>query len=788
MVCIVIHVINIALIVIVVTSSGVSTVKAIPITSDVFGSGGTLTLGQLTPDLGVSISMGDYTGYIDEVRIWNRPHNPTVITNNFRKMITDDTSNVFHSWTFNEGIGLTAYEDRQGDNIVPVNILTPPVWAKSSLDLSEDKDLDAPRLTNEDELSAAALLAAQQMCDNLISNFSLSIVGSTMDVLTDVYEALCVQEVTSSGDPSQADAVLASAADLYVSLTNSSTNPLSSLCNVMSSISTYIGASGDSCTECVFGTVYNGTCICYDTHWGQTCDAICPVGQLGACNTFGVCEKTTGTCNCHPRHYVGSKSVSDYWQTYLISSSMNMTSDYACDSCSENWYGKECEYSKASPKSSSNYYGIVYGSYVTNFDGVSYTHASPGVYSVLKTSSVEVQALFVPCLGDNRCRYMREFAVRYDDSSLMIQHASDNGENVTVIVDGLELVFPNISTDGDVGVEMTAYPYIKVTVGSSSFIVFDSDMGLVVTAKISSGDANDNTGMLGKPNDDEWTKNFQCADDTSVLTTDDISSDYVGNCLRKLYATGSSQIFINHTDSEDFLSSGGYALSLVGGEGFTVNGFTVEQGLTKFATSFWVKSSKASKKRAILTHPLLTIDAGSNDIVFSVDNNYLVIEWDKTYTTTLTLDIDIWYYVAFSWNDDGSAVVYLISDNNVQDYSISDMNTGGQVDVTEITMTTTNSAKVSFDCLRSWTKTKTLSECIADMDNYCDDSSSSGTSMMMSLTFDEGNGTTSSLTTFSTNDGTNSGSVTGTVSGTITGKNYVVIHVHLLTSLRLHFF
>lgn len=747
--------------------------KAIPVTSDLFGSGGTLTLGQLTPDIGVAISMGDYTGYIDEVRVWDRPHNPTVITNNFRKMITDDTSNVYHSWTFNEGLGLTAYEDRQGANMVPVNILTPPVWAKSGLDLSEDKNLDAPRLTTEDELSAAALLAAQQMCESLISNFSLSIVGSSMDVLADVYEALCIQEVTSTGDQTQADAVLASAADMYVSLTNSSTNPLSSLCNVMSSISTYIGASGDSCTTCVFGSVDNDTCVCFDTHWGQSCDAICPVGPLGACNTFGVCEKATGVCNCHPRHYAGSLSVSDFWQTYLTSSSMNTTSGYACNSCSENWYGKECEYSKATPKSSS-YHGIVYGSYVTNFDGVSYTHATPGVYSVLKTSSVEAQALFVPCLGDNRCRYMKEFAVRRDDSSLMIQHAEESDQNVTVIVDGLELVFPNISTDGDVEVEMTAYPYIKVSVGSSSFVVFDSDMGLVVTAEISSGDADDNTGMLGNPHDDdEWTKNFQCVDDTSVLSTDDISSDDIATCLRKRYATGSNQIFINHTASEDFLSSGGYALSLVGGEGFTVNGFTVEQGLTKFSFSFWVKSSKASKKRAILTHPILTIDAGSNDIVFSVDNNYLVIEWDKTYTTTLTLDIDTWYYLAFSWNDDGSAVVYLISDNNVQDYPISDMNKGGKVDVTEIKMTTTNSAKVSFDCLRSWTETKTLSECISDMDKYCDDSGSSGNSMMMSLTFDEGNGTTSSLTTFSTNDGTKSGSVTGTVSGTITGMSHL---------------
>lgn len=741
--------------------------KAIPIVDDVFNSGGTLTLGQFTPGSG-DFAMGDYKGYIDEVRVWSRPHNPTIISNNFRKMITDETSDVWHSWTFNEGFGFTAYEYKQGDSLVAVDLITPPEWAKSDLNLSEDKDLNAPRLTTEDELSAAVLLDAQTLCDNLISNFLLSIVGSSIDVLMDVYEAICVQELTSTDDETQAAAVLASMTDMYLSVGNTSTNPLTSLCNVMTSLSTYIGASGDNCTACLFGNVDNGTCVCYDSHWGTTCDSICPVGQFGACNTFGVCDDVLGVCNCHPKHYTEFNSATSFWEMYVSSSSMNMTANYTCETCSDNWYGKECQYAKENPKSTSSYFGIIYGSYVTNFEGVSYTHVTPGVYSLLTTPTIEVQALFLPCLGDNKCRYMKEIAIQKDGSVVMIQHA-EIGENVTVTIDYIDVYFPYTSSSGDsVTVEWTEDLYIKLAVGGSSFIILDSEMGLIATVKVSSSIAKDNTGLLGKA-DNDWTKEFQCVNETVALSENEITSDVAGVCVRERYSTDLNEIFINHTDAEDFLSSGGYAMSLSNGESFSVSGFTVEQGLIKFASGFWVKSSTYSKKRSTLSYPLLTIDAGSLDIEFRVNNSYFEIVWDTRYTTTLTFDIDTWYYLAFSWVYDGSATIYLITTNGVQEYSISDMNTGGTVDVNQFSMTPTSSARVTFDCLRSWAKTTSLADAVSDMKNYCDDTTSDA-SMMLTMTFDEGNGTMSSMTTYSTNDGTNTGTITGTVSGTISGK------------------
>lgn len=753
--------------------TGVSTVKAVPISDNVFQTeGGTLTLGQFPDDVGAGMSMGNYKGYIDEVRVWSRPHNPTIITNNWRTMITDDTSDVWHSWTFNEGVGYTAFEDKQGHNMVALDITSQPSWAKSSLDLSEDKDLDAPRLTTEDELSAAALQEAQEMCDNMISNFSLSVVGSSMDVLLDVYEALCVQELTSTGDEAQAEAVLAGAADMYISVANSSTNPLESLCNIMTSLSTYIGASGDTCTTCVFGDVYNGTCVCYDTHWGTTCNEICPVGLLGACNTYGICDEVLGTCKCHPRHYAGASSVSDYWEAIVASTTLDSSNDYTCDSCSDNWYGKACEFSKASPTSTNYYYGVMYGSYITNFEGVSYPQASPGVFTVFETTSAEMQALFVPCPGDNKCRMLQEVAVKSSGDVVTLQHVGE-GQNVTLTLNDEDIVYPTTTSENGLSIEWSYMEYIKIQFGKSSLVAFDSDMGLVVTVKASPSDAKENLGVLGKP-DDDWLTDFKCVEETKQLDEDELTAEHAGLCSRDRFGVDPSNAFINHSYAQDSLSSGGYALSLVDGEGFTVSGFSVEQALTKFSHSIWIKAESHSKKRSTASFPLLTMDVGTDNIEFRVSNGYIEIEWDAVYNTTISVDLSTWYYLAFSWKDDGTASVYLISTQKTQEYNIPSMNVGGSINLEGVSVTSSSSVQVSYDCMRSWVALRSLNDAINDMNEYCEDSSDDS-SMLLSMTFDEGNGTTTSMTTFVTNDGTNSGSVLGTVAGSITGKILTIL-------------
>lgn len=750
--------------------TGISSVKAVSVSSSVFTSGGTLTLGQLTPGLSVDIAMGTFNGYIDEVRVWSRPHNPTIITNNFRVTVTSDTSDLTHNWNFNEGIGFTAYESKLSENMIVVDTQNTPIWVISDLELSENNDLDRQKITTEVEISAAELQAAEDTCHNLMNNFSQYVTGSTIELLTEVHDDLCVKELTSTADPAQADAVLAGAADLYISIENSSSSPLLSMCNLVDSIADYIGAGGDSCSACVFGGVQNGTCVCLNTHWGLTCTEICPVGSLGACNTYGVCASDIGICNCYPRHYSSSVTVTDVWREYVSSSKLNISSDYTCKQCSENWVGNDCQFAKSSILS---YTGMVYGSYLTTFDGISFTHVTPGVYSLIKTSSVNVQCLFLPCLGTNLCRYMKELTVRKGSTTLTIQH--NYGENVTVILQGEELQYPVTQSSGEIEIKWTEDPFIKVMFSSSYIIVYDSDIGLVTSAKIHADIAKVNQGLLGSA-DGIWTNDIQCEDETETLNADDVTGIYAGECIRKRYIPKASDIIISHEYATERFSSGGYALSLAIGQTFSVSGFTVEEGISAFTISFWAKYTVITTTTTVssVSYTLLSVDVGATVLTFQVASGFVAIDWITTNTTALSISSDTWYFFSFSWQSSDGAVVMHMINNGALDTATFTINAGADINIEEIKMKASANARVTIDCIRVWAKTKTENEVLTDMDIY-GGYSDSDKMLMLSLAFDEGHGATASVTTYQTNNGTMSGSVIGMVTGNISGK---FIHVY----------
>lgn len=743
--------------------SGVSSVQAMKI-PDVFESDGTITLGQLTPGLGASLAVGDFTGYIDEVRIWDRPHNPTVVTDNFRVTVDDATSDVAHNWNFNEGTGLTAFDRVNGGNFLPVNTDARPKWVRSDLDLSSAETLDAPQMTTQDEINSAALQAAQDTCSNLINSFSLNVVGSSMATLTTVYEALCVQELSTTNDTSQVAAILASAADLYMSVANTSANPIQDLCNSVG-LASYVGAKGTSCISCVFGTVTNGSCVCYDSHWGTSCDKSCPTGDYGACNSNGVCDDNTGMCNCHPRHYTDATSVQDFWEKQMSSTSMGTAATYVCDSCTGEWVGQNCEFAKGTPKSSSTYTGMAYGSYLTTFDGVSFTHVTPGTYTMVKAGKNEVQALYVPCPGDFKCRYMKEIAVTNEKSTVNIQSSPDGG-NLTVIVDGVEIWYPSKESVSGISIQWDADPYIKVTFDGSSVVVYDSPHGLVSQAQVTSSHARQNQGMFGKA-DKDWVKDIQCLSETVDKTDDEITVNYAGACAKELYVSSQS-IIADEFGNEPSLATAGYSLYLSGDQQMDISGFNVEQGLTDFTFSTWFKSEATSRKRSTASYTIMTVDVGTNPIIFKVTTGMLEIEWDQTYTTNMAVNTFTWYYIAFAWSNDGTAFVYLITDQVVLEQALTNVQVGATINMQSITMTASSTTPLTVDCMRSWTTSRTADQANSDKDAYCA-ASGTETSLMMVMAFDEGQDNTTTMITYNTSPGSSAGSVSGSTTTAITG-------------------
>ena len=685
--------------------------KAVPVPASVFISGGTLTLGSLTPGLNVALAMGDFNGYIDEVRVWSRPHNPSIITQNWRVTIKADTADVSHSWPFNEGIGLTANEDRKGESFIVDNALNPPTWKKSDLDLSADTYLKAPVMTTELPISLSDLQAAMDTCNNLIDAFSLSTGASNIDDIIAAFKALCVQEVAESNDTS---------------------------------------------LNCAFGTVTANGCECFETHWGVACDNICPVGPLGACNTFGVCDSVAGGCNCFSRYHGTQSSAVLYWTNFQTSTTIVKVADYSCDTCAEGWLGSDCHFAQATGTSTTTSVAFAFGSYITILDGVSLTFVTPGVYSLFQTTTLEIQALFLPCYGDHLCRYLQEISFKDSKSTISIQNVI--GGNLTIVFDGETMEYPIAKSSSSMSIDWSyKMLYPRVTFGGSSVLVFSSSLGLVSAFKIASSDSQSNTGLLGST-DGNWVNDLNCATGNQIIDESLMTATYVGGCVRERYTP--SSIFLQHPMGQNSLSSAGYSLYLEA-QTLTLSGYPIQTGLRKFTLSFWTKVLSSSiVKRATTSYSLFLTNTGSQSLEFISNNGQLEIDWDQLYQTNKSFVPDKWTYVVFTWADDGSWSVYLITEDEVEFYTGPNALAGSTIDLGSITVVGTSQVFIQIDYIRAWSDTKSLENAVSDMKLY---SSEHSTGLLLVLMLDEGSGLAPSILTFAAD-----GTVT-TTAGTISG-------------------
>ena len=732
--------------------------KAVPVPTSVFVSGGTLTLGTLTPGLDVAIAMGDFTGYIDEVRIWSRPHNPSIVTQNFRVVINSDTADVSHSWTFNEGIGLTVTEDRKGQNFIVDDALNPPSWQKSDLDLSSDKNLKAPIMTTELPISLDQ--ATIDMCDNLIDSFSLSTGSTDIDDIKEALRALCYQEVSISNDTSQAESILAGLGELSQTVNNETENPLASMCNDVLTLADYIGSSGDNCTECVFGTVTGDGCECFETHWGVTCDNICPVGPLGACNTYGVCDSAIGGCNCFSRYHGTQTSAVLYWQNVLTSTTIVKAANYSCDTCADGWLGSDCHFAKAVGISTKFFIGFAYRSYITTLEGISLTFITPGVYRLLQTTSIEIQVLFVPCLGDHLCRYIQEISFKDSKSIISIQHVA--GGNLTIVCDGEILEYPASKSSSGMNLDWSyMFSYPRLTFGESSVLVFNSSQGLVSAFKVSSSDSGSTTGLLGN-SDGNWVSDLNCVTGSQIVDESLMTGTYAGECVKARYTPAADEVFIQHEWGANSLTSAGFILHLET-ETLTLTGYPIQTGLTKFTLTFWIRviSSTSTTNSSTSQISLLRTNTGTHNLEFISNNGQLEIHWNQTYVTSKAFVTAKWTYTVLTWSYDGSWTVYLITDDEVLFYSGPSAFVGSTINLGDVTVTGTASRNIEIDYIRSWSSTKTLEEVVADMKVY---SKVYSTGLLMTMVLDEGSGLTPAVLTFDANG--KSTSTNASISGT----------------------
>ena len=179
--------------------------------------------------------------------------------------------------------------------------------------------------------------------------------------------------------------VVSYASDCKTSL-GLSTSPASGICQEYNDQFDFWGTMGEECTpECKYGSrKSSSTCVCLTGYWGSTCNEICPGGATEPCSGFGTCDQSTGKCDCP----------------------INRLTADDCSVCSSNWYGSSCEFAENEAHGSVSESIAIAGrlGHVYTLDGLSYTNRAQGEYVLLAVSdNIIIEGKYVTCYQNYTC-------------------------------------------------------------------------------------------------------------------------------------------------------------------------------------------------------------------------------------------------------------------------------------------------------------------------------------------------------------------------------------------------
>ena len=138
--------------------------------SNAFASGGKATLGQMLPSATLSTSdhLNAFTGFMGELRMYTRPHNPTVITQNTFIDITENSPDLQHAWNFDISEGDHFIDLKYSVYMIATNVTETPIWGYADYTLNTKDGATSYWVTLPRNDSFETV--ATQKCDSWFSN------------------------------------------------------------------------------------------------------------------------------------------------------------------------------------------------------------------------------------------------------------------------------------------------------------------------------------------------------------------------------------------------------------------------------------------------------------------------------------------------------------------------------------------------------------------------------------------------------------------------------------------
>ena len=392
-----------------------------------FEANGKLALGLWQATSGIITDPRSFSGWIDELVIWNKRFDSALI-NHFNKIsVTKSVPGLAALWKFNEGTGLISKDLVGSLHLhIPAPPWRSPVWEPSDVNVA----FEPSALAREAGVPGNQTTAR---CEKIFNSHSFNDSCGSMKARKDFFYQSCLEDIVSSGSiDASKESAMSFARECQVRK-NLSSLPGQHLCGIFAD-KRFDDWTGTSCdTVCVFGVVNSNSCRCDRGYWGETCSNECPGGASNPCNGHGVCDAITGVCLCEKR-----------WR-----------GDIGCTSCTRGWIGRECAIAKprqSNPTTVTSTIGT--GGIIVGLDGSVFRLKSVGEFVLMKNSEMEVQARQIPCQEDSLC--INAVALSTRSASISIHAPYSKGGDPVITVNGKSFEEDNPGETSLVGVTITA--------------------------------------------------------------------------------------------------------------------------------------------------------------------------------------------------------------------------------------------------------------------------------------------------------------------------------------------
>ena len=754
----------------IIDADGLITFKSVRCSMDVFISGGMLTFGQ--PPAGVSVTVdGVFHGLLDEVRVWSRPTNPSVVSQTWRMSAQDSTPDLHLHWPLNDGSGMAASERRRRSTMYPADVTNPPTWQVSDLPLVAEEtekgdfaldDTSIPTNRNvpttlfpvAPPTNTSSLAAAESECSSLLTNITSVTECSSLAPALAGLQQQCSLMVYSTGSALNAELLALALAQFCQEKEELTSSPLRSQCSQLQHVGAALPYYGTDCSRsCMFGwTPGLSSCLCYHGYWGTSCSELCPYTALGICNANGPCSDATGLCSCSPHWLHTTVTTRNYW----TSSVTVVDTSYACTVCTEEWTGSDCSVTVTTVKAGVTWQAaVIFSNYLTTWDGASLGLILPGTYQVIDVEGAQLTALFLPCPRLRLCRFISHLAVTVETFHLQMSVGSDDVSKFTVLVrvggEDQNATFPVTKTWGRVTLTWWVERYVRITVDDKLILVFSSSpAGLTIGTKVHRDWFAKVSGLLGTPDGSHINDLLPSSSGPTDLAAVKISQHQRSSFL----LTGADLAASLGTFSAgQNLTSCGHMLRMTH-HTVTFSSLNVAITTQQLTLTFWLRLDTI----LMTSTPVLELKTSVGVITVSVHQYSIVLTWLGSTATLHPNDIHIWTYLAMTWEDSAGQLTVFAIQSSGFDYAT--LTTSSlpvqQIVITEVKIAgpRTNNAAVEVDLIRLWQAAQSLEAIARDLNVYTADPDldpkSSKPVLLMSAAFDEGEG---QRTTMSLHDG-----------------------------------